>query len=126
MSWMPLVTFIQTATDAFTSMLAVPGEFRSHGHDYRADMAHFVRDAYGFPAATDAQLTRIEEILRVRERERAERIRSGPVPETPVASAHRPDVPTLRAGVPLRNPRTPGARWVRRRQIKPHSAATPA
>jgi uncharacterized membrane protein len=126
MSWMPLVTFIQTATDAFTSMLTVPGEFRSHGHDYRADMARFVRDAYGFPAATDAQLTRIEEILPVRARERAERIRTGPVPEPAAAPAHRPDGPTLRAGVPLRTQRPPGARWVRRRQIKPHPATTPA
>src|SRR5215207_3373947 len=75
MSWMPLITFIQTATDAFVSMLAVPGEFRSDGHDYRADMAGFVRDAYGFPAATDEQLARIQDVLQERERERAVRIR---------------------------------------------------
>jgi hypothetical protein len=42
-----------------------PGEFASFGHDYRADMAAFVRDAYGLPEATDEQLARIEQVLRL-------------------------------------------------------------
>ena len=125
MSWMPLITFIQTATDAFVSMLAVPGEFRSDGHDYRADMAGFVRSAYGFPAATDEQLARIQEVLRERERERAVRIRSGTVASVP---ARRAEGSEMQAGVPIRGQRLPGARWVRRRGVKPHPAlaATPA
>jgi uncharacterized membrane protein len=124
MSWMPLITFIHTATDAFVSMLAVPGEFRSHGHDYRADMAGFVRDAYGFPAATDEQLARIQEVLQERERERAARILSGTVASVP---AGRAEGPVLQAGVPIRGQRLPGARWVRRRDVKPPApAATPA
>ena len=123
MSWMPLITFIHTATDAFVSMLAVPGEFRSHGHDYRADMAGFVRDAYGFPAATDEQLARIQEVLQERERERAVRIRSGTAASVP---ARRAEGPEMQAGVPIRGQRLPGARWVRRREVKPHPAlATP-
>jgi hypothetical protein len=125
MSWMPLITFIQTATDAFVSMLAVPGEFGSNGHDYRADMAGFVRDAYGLPAATDEQLARIQEALQERERERAARILSGTVASVP---AGRAEGPVLQAGVPIRGQRLPGARWVRRRDVKPRPAlaATPA
>jgi hypothetical protein len=41
------------------------GEFASFGHDYRSDMAAFVRDAYGLPEATDEQLARIEQVLRL-------------------------------------------------------------
>jgi len=125
MTWMPLITFIHTATDAFVSMLAVPGEFRSYGHDYRADMAGFVRDAYGLPAATDEQLARIQEVLRERERERAARILSGTVASV---AAGRAEGPVLQAGVPIRGQRPPGARWVRRRDVKPGAAptATPA
>jgi hypothetical protein len=45
MHWRPLVTFIQTAMDAANAMVSVPGEFGSFGHDDRADMVRFVRDA---------------------------------------------------------------------------------
>lgn len=48
MEWSPIVTFFQTAIDAGNAMRVIPGEFRSHGHDYRADMAYFVNDAYQF------------------------------------------------------------------------------
>lgn len=46
MEWSPLSTFIQIAIDAGNAMRVIPGEFRSHGHDYRADMAYFVNAAY--------------------------------------------------------------------------------
>jgi uncharacterized membrane protein len=61
MRWQPLGTFIQTGMDAMDAMLLTPGEFASFGHDYRADMAAFVRDAYGLPEATDEQQARIEQ-----------------------------------------------------------------
>ena len=64
MRWLPLVTFLQTGMDAMNAMLKVPGEFTSFGHDYRADMAGFVGDAYRLPNATAAQLAGIEQILR--------------------------------------------------------------
>jgi len=51
--------------DAMNAMLLTPGELASFGHDYRADMAAFVRDAYGLPEATDEQLARIEQVLRL-------------------------------------------------------------
>ena len=75
MRWRPLITFVQTAMDAANAMVSVPGDFGSFGHDYRADMVRFVRDAYALPAASDAQVARIEAVLRSLELERAERIR---------------------------------------------------
>jgi uncharacterized membrane protein len=112
MQWRPLVTFVQTATDALNAMLSVPGEFHSFGHDYRADMARFVRDAYGLPA-TEPQLERIEQVLRSLELERAARIKAEHPDAAPPAPAHRSGGDDLRAGVPLRHRQPLGARWRR-------------
>jgi uncharacterized membrane protein len=114
MRWLPLITFIQTATDAMNAMLSVPGEFASFGHDYRADMARFVRDAYDLPA-TGSQLERIEQLLRSLELERAERIKAEHPQAAPPAPAHRSGGDTLRAGVPFRS-RQPLAARLRRRE----------
>jgi hypothetical protein len=113
MHWRPLVTFIQTAMDAANAMVSVPGEFGSFGHDYRADMVRFVRDAYALPAASDTQLSRIEETLRSLELERAARIKAEHGHSAPPAPAHRTPDDTVQAGVPLRQRRTSGARWLR-------------
>jgi uncharacterized membrane protein len=115
MRWQPLVTFVQTGMDAMNAMLRVPGEFTSFGHDYRADMAGFVGDAYRLPEATDPQLARIEQILRSLELERAERINAEHSDAAPPAPAQRSGGDSLRGGVPLRSPRTRGARWLGRR-----------
>jgi len=116
MRWQPLVTFVQTGMDAMNAMLSVPGQFASFGHDYRADMARFVRDAYGLPDASDGQLDRIEQVLRSLEVERAERIKAERAPAAPAAPAQRPagDGSNVRGGVPLRAPRTSAASWLRR------------
>ena len=90
MRWRPLVTFVQTAMDAANAMVSVPGEFGSFGHDYRADMVRFVRDAYALPAASDAQVARIEEVLRSLELERAPRIKARNGQAVPPPPAHRP------------------------------------
>jgi uncharacterized membrane protein len=115
MRWLPLVTFLQTGMDAMNAMLKVPGEFTSFGHDYRADMAGFVGDAYRLPSATAAQLAGIEQILRTLEVERAERIKAEHSHAAPPAPAQRPGVDRVRGGVPLHSPRTRGARWIGRR-----------
>jgi hypothetical protein len=112
MRWLPLVTFVQTGMDAMNAMLRVPGEFTSFGHDYRADMAGFVGDAYHLPDATDPQLARIERMLRSLELERAEGIRAEHSDAAPPAPAYRSSGDSLRGGVPLRTPRTRGARWL--------------
>ena len=114
MRWQPLGTFIQTGMDAMNAMLLTPGEFASFGHDYRADMAAFVRDAYGLPEATDEQLERIEQVLRSLEFERHERINAERAHTAPPAPAQRADRDTLAGGVPLRSRRTPGVPRLRR------------
>jgi hypothetical protein len=124
MHWRPLITFIQTAMDAANAMVSVPGEFGSFGHDYRADMVRFVRDAYALPAASDAQVARIEAVLRSLELERAARIKAPHGHAAPPAPAHRA-ADAVPAGVPLRQRRTSGARWLRgRRQDQPPSTPT--
>jgi uncharacterized membrane protein len=119
MHWRPLITFIQTAMDAANAMVSVPGEFGSFGHDYRADMVHFVRDAYRLPAASTQQLGRIEQTLRSLELERAERIKAHRGQAAPPPPAHRTGDATTQAGVPLRTRRTRGARWGQRRPALP-------
>src|SRR5215204_1312354 len=114
MHWRPLITFIQTAMDAANAMVSVPGKFGSFGHDYRADMAAFVRDAFCLPAATERQLASIEETLRSLELERAERIKARDPGAAPIPPAHRGDGGSA-AGVPLLTRRTRGARWRLRR-----------
>src|SRR6266511_3358010 len=115
MRWLPLVTFLQTGMDAMNAMLSVPGQFASFGHDYRADMAGFVGDAYHLPTATDPQLARIEQSLRSLELERAERIKAEHPDAAPPPPAQRSAGDRLRGGVPLRSPRTHGPHWLGRR-----------
>jgi uncharacterized membrane protein len=115
MHWRPLITFIQTAMDAANAMVSVPGKFGSFGHDYRADMARFVQDAFRLPAATEQQLDSIEETLRSLELERAERIKARDPRAAPTPPAHRGGDGGSRAGVPLATRRTRGARWRLRR-----------
>jgi uncharacterized membrane protein len=110
MRWQPLGTFIQTGMDAMNAMLLTPGEFASFGHDYRADMAAFVRDAYGLPDARDEQLQQIEQVLRSLETERYQRIRAERPHAAPPAPADRD---RLAGGVPLRSRRAPGPPWRR-------------
>lgn len=110
MRWTPIVTFTQTLLDAANAMVTVPGEFRSFGHDYRADMAEVVRMAYRMPAVTDDQMQRLESQLRTLERDRFERTTAVAEQAAPAPPAHREAAPLL-AGVPLRPKRDHGKRW---------------
>jgi uncharacterized membrane protein len=74
--WVPAVTFWQTAFDTKNAARVIPGEFRAFGHDYRADLAEFVRAAYGLDGVTGEQMASVEAALRRSERERASRIDS--------------------------------------------------
>jgi hypothetical protein len=118
MRWLPLVTFVQTAMDAANAMVSVPGKFGSFGHDYRADTVRFVRDAFGLPTASDAQIARIEDVLRSLELDRAERIKSDGHQAVPQAPAHRTSDDGMTAGVPLRTRRANGARWLGRSRAR--------
>jgi uncharacterized membrane protein len=57
------LTFVQTLIDMKNAMGAGPGEFVADGHDYRADLPLFVREAFGLEC-TDEQLARVEEAVR--------------------------------------------------------------
>jgi uncharacterized membrane protein len=123
MHWRPLITFVQTAMDAANAMVSVPGSFGSFGHDYRADMARFVQDAFRLPAGTEQQMAAVEQTLVSLELERAQRIKSSDPEAAPASPMHRTVDATARAGVPLRTRRTGGARWLRRRPAPdPHTS----
>jgi uncharacterized membrane protein len=122
MGWAPLITFWQTGVDAMNAMVTVPGEFGSFGHDYRADTARFVRDAYHLPAVTADQMDRIEAELRTLELHRADRIKASHLDAAPPAPAQRKNGERELGGVPLRVRRTGGARWLRSLLRKPGKA----
>ena len=81
--WMPGISFWQTLIDTKNAATVIPGEFFSTGHDYRADLAEFVRAAYRFEDVSSEQMVHIEERLRSSEVIRADRIAEGRVePQT--------------------------------------------
>jgi len=73
MRWTPIITAVHTAIDMKNAMNVVPGEFVANGHDYRADLARFIREVYSLPCSDD-DLARVEQALRRYEVER-ERLR---------------------------------------------------
>ena len=112
--WTPIVTFCQTAIDAANAMVTIPGDFQSFGHDYRADTARFVRDAFHLPATSDDQMERIEKALRTLELDRSDRIKASHIADAPPAPAEKEDGGRqVSAGVPLVKPKTKGANWRR-------------
>ena len=118
MRWAPVVTFWQVLADAANAMVTVPGEFKSYGHDYRADMARFVLDGFFLPAAEERQIERVDQTLRALERERAERIAADVAHEAPPTPTQRAQ-PEAVAGVPLQRRHTGGPRW--RRGLRRHA-----
>jgi uncharacterized membrane protein len=65
-SWYPLTTFVLTLVDVKNAMNVTPGTFAARGHDYRADLARMVSEAYALPVS-DQELLAIEHALRHRE-----------------------------------------------------------
>jgi uncharacterized membrane protein len=104
MGWRPVITFVNLTVDAMNAVHRVPGQFKSFGHDYRADTARFVHAAFGLPAVTAEQMQAVERVLRELELDRAQRI----------SSAKRAAGST----------RAAGARW--RRSLHLHHEAEPA
>lgn len=116
MDWIPFITFWQVAIDAANAMVTVPGEFRSFGHDYRADTARFVRDAFHFPKTDEEQTQRIEDALIERDLVRKARL-SAEAPEDAevlVPTGRHAEAP-FHAGVPMTVPEPPRPRWFRKR-----------
>jgi len=77
MEWAPIITFSQVAVDAMNAMVVIPGQFKSFGHDYRADTAQFVGAGFELPEATEAQMAALDRTLVRREMERAAKIGAG-------------------------------------------------
>jgi uncharacterized membrane protein len=77
MKWTPVITFTQVMVDAMNAMVAIPGQFMSFGHDYRADTAAFVQAAYELPEMTEEQMAALHDTLVTRELDRAARIKAG-------------------------------------------------
>jgi uncharacterized membrane protein len=64
MRWRPLTTFLQLLIDMKNAQ--IPGTYRAYAHDYRPDLARFVREVYDLPCSEE-QLQRVEDALRARE-----------------------------------------------------------
>jgi uncharacterized membrane protein len=73
MAWRPVVTYAQVLVDTMFAQNVKPGDFQSHGHDYRADLGAVVAAAYDLGVSPD-QAVRLEERLRSQEVARAARI----------------------------------------------------
>ena len=67
--WRSPTTFVQTLVDMKNAANVIPGQFEAKGHDYRADLARFVREVYGL-SASDDQLAAVEQALRAAELQR--------------------------------------------------------
>jgi uncharacterized membrane protein len=78
MEWRPVVTYAQVLVDTLFAQNVKPGDFQSHGHDYRADLGAVVAAAYDLTIDGE-QAVRLEERLRSQEVARAARI-DGTVP----------------------------------------------
>ncbi len=105
MQWVPLITFVQIMVDAMNAMRTVPGEFKSFGHDYRGDTAHFVHAAYHLADVTEDQMGAVVDTLRQLELERGERIKSAKTEATDEGDATKKTT-RVKRGVWLRD-RTP-------------------
>lgn len=73
MTWKPGITWAQVLIDTLFATNVKPGDFKSGGHDYRADLGAAVTAAYDLPADA-ATAERLEEYLRKAEVARAARI----------------------------------------------------
>jgi uncharacterized membrane protein len=102
--WTPVISFVHIAVDAMNAMRTVPGEFKSFGHDYRADTARFVHAAFRLPAVPEEQLLAVERALRELELDRGQRMKD--------------------AGPAAKSDRAAGARWLR--SARQHGRRAPA
>ena len=73
MTWKPGITWLQVGIDTLYATDVKPGDFQSHGHDYRADLGAATTAAFRLPADADTA-ARLEQRLRALEVARAHRI----------------------------------------------------
>jgi uncharacterized membrane protein len=70
--WRPVVTFMITVSDLMNAMNMSPGEFVATGHDYRKSLGRMTQQVFRLDA-TDDEMARVEEALRRRELQFAQR-----------------------------------------------------
>lgn len=70
--WRPMVTFMITVSDLMNAMNMSPGTFVATGHDYRKSLGRMTQQVFRLDATED-QMTRLEEALRRRELQYAQR-----------------------------------------------------
>lgn len=73
--------FIQMLFGMKNALKPIPGDFVASGHDYRADLARFIKFTYRFNVSA-TQLAEIEKQLRLNELERARNIELGIAEQT--------------------------------------------
>ena len=112
--WYPIVTGVQTMIDAANAMRNSPGEFRSTGHDYRADTARFVAEGYRLRLHRGAAGQRSRRRCASSSVEREARIKPPPdTAEVTPAPAQRTEHHLHAPHLPkLHGHRTKGANWV--------------
>ncbi len=86
MRWRPLTTFTQLLVDMKNAQ--IPGAYRAWAHDYRPDLARFIREIFDLPC-TDEQLARVEQALADRETAREHLFAATP----PQAAEPKPAAP---------------------------------
>lgn len=73
MTWKPGITWAQALVDTMFATNVKPGDFKSEGHDYRADLGAAIPAAFDLAVGAETA-TRLEAYLRKKEVERAARI----------------------------------------------------
>ncbi len=71
MAWRPLLTYLQVLFDVARATQPQLGQFQSHGHDYRADLARVIRAAF-VPGASEEVVAAVEKELVASELRRAD------------------------------------------------------
>ncbi len=69
--WRSPTTFVHTLIDMKNALKPIPGQFVATGHDYRGDLANFVKITLQKPV-TDEQMIRVEDALRRNEKAQAD------------------------------------------------------
>ena len=64
--WLPVTTFFTTFIDMQNALHPTPGVFGEGGHDYRRIIPEVLRSVFSLEA-TDGQMTRVQQALRLRE-----------------------------------------------------------
>jgi uncharacterized membrane protein len=90
--WRSPTTFVQTLVDMKNAANVVPGQFEAKGHDYRADLARFVREVYALPAS-DTQLAAVEQALRAAELDRKRLLDAAKAAASPAPATGQGDPP---------------------------------